>query len=135
MLMWEISSEQPPFINYEHNYDLAMNIVNGIRPKIVSGTPLEYKNLMKQCRDADPSKRPDIDTLVVETREMIQLCYLDTIPNELSQQTNNNLENETDNFESNYASSKLITSKIHQFENLPEQRNATEGTVIVFICD
>ncbi|PKC56235.1 hypothetical protein RhiirA1_474292, partial [Rhizophagus irregularis] len=28
MLMWEISSGQPPFINYEHNYDLAMNIVN-----------------------------------------------------------------------------------------------------------
>ncbi|POG83009.1 kinase-like domain-containing protein [Rhizophagus irregularis DAOM 181602=DAOM 197198] len=63
MLMWEISSGQPPFINYEHNYDLAMNIVNGIRPKIVSGTPLEYKNLMKQCWDADSSKRPDTDTL------------------------------------------------------------------------
>ncbi|RGB28004.1 kinase-like domain-containing protein [Rhizophagus diaphanus] len=63
ILMWEISSGQTPFINYEHNYDLAMNIVNGIRPKIVSGTPLEYKNLMKQCWDADPSKRPDIDTL------------------------------------------------------------------------
>ncbi|PKC59202.1 hypothetical protein RhiirA1_469798 [Rhizophagus irregularis] len=49
MFMLEISSGQPPFTNYEHNYDLAMNIVNGIRPKIVSGTPLEYKNLMKQC--------------------------------------------------------------------------------------
>src|SRR6185369_11690117 len=46
MLMWEISSGQPPFINYEHNYDLAMKVINGIRPKIVSGTPLEYKSLM-----------------------------------------------------------------------------------------
>ena len=36
MLMWEISSGQPPFINYEHNYDLAMKIVNGMRPKIRS---------------------------------------------------------------------------------------------------
>ncbi|EXX74097.1 hypothetical protein RirG_054310 [Rhizophagus irregularis DAOM 197198w] len=61
--MWEVSSGQPPFNNYEHDYDLAMNIVNGIRPKIVPGTPLEYKNLMKQCWDADPSKRPDIKTL------------------------------------------------------------------------
>ncbi|PKC64714.1 hypothetical protein RhiirA1_421270, partial [Rhizophagus irregularis] len=26
----------------------------------------------------------------------------------------------------NYTSSKLITSKIHNFENLPEPRNATE---------
>ena len=53
MLMWEISSGQPPFINYEHDIDLAINIVNGIIPKIVPGTPLEYKNLMKQCWDAD----------------------------------------------------------------------------------
>ncbi|UZO20470.1 uncharacterized protein OCT59_012894 [Rhizophagus irregularis] len=28
MLMWEVSSGRPPFINYEHDYDLAMNIVN-----------------------------------------------------------------------------------------------------------
>src|SRR5204862_4461101 len=70
MLMWEISSGQPPFINYEHDYDLAMNIINGIRPKIVLGTPLEYKNLMKLCWDADPLKRPDINTLRKEIREL-----------------------------------------------------------------
>ncbi|RGB41338.1 kinase-like domain-containing protein, partial [Rhizophagus diaphanus] len=63
MIMWEISSGQPPFINHEHNYYLAMNIINGIRPRIVPGTPLKYKKLMKQCWDADPSKRPDIYTL------------------------------------------------------------------------
>ena len=74
MLMLEISSGQPPFINYEHNYDLAMNIVNGIRPKIVSGTPLEYKNLMKQCWNADPSKRPNINTLLKEM-DKLNLYY------------------------------------------------------------
>jgi len=72
MLMWEISSVQPPFINYEYDYDLAINIIDGIRPKIVSGTPLEYKNLMKQCWDADPSKRPDIIILRKKTRELNQ---------------------------------------------------------------
>ncbi|CAI2198491.1 10078_t:CDS:1, partial [Funneliformis geosporum] len=59
MLMWEISSGQPPFAYFDHNYDLVMNIVNGMRPNIVSGTPLEYKKLMVQCWDADPLKRPD----------------------------------------------------------------------------
>ncbi|POG63021.1 kinase-like domain-containing protein, partial [Rhizophagus irregularis DAOM 181602=DAOM 197198] len=58
ILMWEITSEQPPFINYEHDYNLAMNIINGIRPRIVSGTPVEYKNLIEECWDADSSKRP-----------------------------------------------------------------------------
>ncbi|GBC47045.2 uncharacterized protein OCT59_002298 [Rhizophagus irregularis] len=28
MLMWEVSSGQPPFNNYEHDYELAMNTVN-----------------------------------------------------------------------------------------------------------
>ncbi|RIA91962.1 kinase-like domain-containing protein, partial [Glomus cerebriforme] len=68
MLMWEISSGQPPFINYEnyhdldsfdqvnYDYNLAMKIINGMRPKIVSGTPLEYKKLMEQCWDADPTE-------------------------------------------------------------------------------
>ncbi|RGB31884.1 kinase-like domain-containing protein, partial [Rhizophagus diaphanus] len=60
ILMWEISSEQPPFINYEYNYNLAMKIVNGMRPIIKPGTPLEYKKLMEQCWDADPIKRPDV---------------------------------------------------------------------------
>ncbi|POG74691.1 kinase-like domain-containing protein, partial [Rhizophagus irregularis DAOM 181602=DAOM 197198] len=58
MIMWEISSGQPPFANYEDDYDLAMDIVNGMRPKFVSGTPLKYKELMEQCWDADPTKRP-----------------------------------------------------------------------------
>jgi serine/threonine protein kinase len=51
MLMWEISSEQPPFNNFENDYELALKIINGMRPKIVPGTPLEYKELMTQCWD------------------------------------------------------------------------------------
>jgi serine/threonine protein kinase len=121
MLMWEISSGQPPFINYEHDYDLAMNIINGIRPRIVSGTPLEYESLMKQCWDADPLKRLDAYTLTKKLRE-INLYYQNTT------EVNNNLEiNRTSCFETNYTSSRLFTSKVHRFENFPEPRNATEG--------
>jgi len=36
MLMWEISSGQSPFAGFDHDYDLAMKIINGMRPKIVS---------------------------------------------------------------------------------------------------
>ncbi|CAI2189484.1 3680_t:CDS:2, partial [Funneliformis geosporum] len=46
MLMWEISSGQPPFAYFDHNYDHVMNIINGMRLNIVSDTPLEYKKLM-----------------------------------------------------------------------------------------
>ncbi|POG67693.1 kinase-like domain-containing protein [Rhizophagus irregularis DAOM 181602=DAOM 197198] len=121
MLMWEISSGQPPFIDCEHDYDLAMNIVNGIRPRIILGTPLEYKNLMKQCWDADPLKRPDSFILSKKMSE-INLFYQSKSNESLTQpEENNNFEME------NYTSSgKLFTSKLHQFDNLPEPRNATE---------
>ena len=36
MLMWEISSGQSPFAGFDHDYDLAKKIINGMRPKIVS---------------------------------------------------------------------------------------------------
>ncbi|POG75414.1 kinase-like domain-containing protein [Rhizophagus irregularis DAOM 181602=DAOM 197198] len=125
ILMWEISSGQLPFINYKHDdYDLAMDIINGMRPEIVSEIPLEYKNLMEQCWDADPSKRPDIDILIEKIRE-IHLLYQNK-PNELFQlKAKNNSETKTN---SNYtSSSRVFTSKIHQFDNLPEPKNATEG--------
>ncbi|CAB4420731.1 unnamed protein product [Rhizophagus irregularis] len=128
MLMWEISSGQPPFFNYEHNYDLAMNIVSGIRPKIVLGTPLEYENLMKQCWDADPSKRPDIHTL---WDKMSDLFYQSQLNDQLEE--NNNLEWECpENYTSN--SSSLFASKLYQFDNLPEPRNATEEELEAFYC-
>jgi serine/threonine protein kinase len=57
MLMWEISSGQSPFASFDHDYDLAMNIINGMRPNIVPGTPIEYKESMQQCWDADPQKK------------------------------------------------------------------------------
>src|SRR5262249_24474990 len=123
MLMWEISSRQPPFINYEHNYNLAMNIVNGIRPKIVPGTPLEYKNLMKQCWDADPSKRPDVGTLW----DMISKLNLYYHQNKLNDSLTMQLEENKTSLE-HYISSRLFTSKVHQFGDFPtEPRNATEG--------
>ncbi|CAI2186761.1 8000_t:CDS:2, partial [Funneliformis geosporum] len=70
MLMWEISSGQPPFAGFEHNYDLVMKIMNGLRPKIVSETPLEYANLMVQCWNAHPFKRPKINILDNKIKQM-----------------------------------------------------------------
>ncbi|POG81447.1 kinase-like domain-containing protein [Rhizophagus irregularis DAOM 181602=DAOM 197198] len=90
MLMWEISSGQPPFSNYENDYNLALKIINGMRPKVIAGTPLKYKNLMEQCWDADPSKRLDVNTLFKEIRELLQ--SFQNISNEISQQETNNLE-------------------------------------------
>ncbi|POG59158.1 kinase-like domain-containing protein [Rhizophagus irregularis DAOM 181602=DAOM 197198] len=120
ILMWEISSGQLPFYNHEHDYNLAMNIVNGVRPRIVPGTPLEYENLIKQCWDADSLKRPNINTLLNKISEIN--ASFQNISDE--SQANNNLNKS--NLKINYTSKMLFTSKVHQFEKFPEPRNATE---------
>ncbi|GBB83149.1 hypothetical protein RclHR1_00010031 [Rhizophagus clarus] len=72
-------------------------------------TPLEYKNLIKQCWDADPSKRPDINTLLDKIDDL-NLFY------------QNNLKI------SNYTCSRLSpTSKVHHFTNLHEPKNSIEA--------
>ena len=127
MLMWEISSGQPPFSNHEHDYYLAMDIVNGMRPKIVSGTPLEYESLMEQCWDADPLKRPDIDTLRKKMSE-INLSYHkneEQINSNVSNlQLNKNLNVSTDSINSLV---RNFSSKIYNFKDLPKPKNATRG--------
>ncbi|GES78403.1 kinase-like domain-containing protein [Rhizophagus clarus] len=144
MLMWEISSGQPPFINFENDYELALRIINGMRPKIIPETPLEYKKLMEQCWDADPTKRPNINFLYNRTSEMNRLNY----QNELNRNKRNksiikklvekiglsksktNIFSRTSKkniFETyNNSTSRLFTSKGYQFKNLPEPKNATE---------
>jgi serine/threonine protein kinase len=131
MLMWEISTGQPPFFNYEHDYDLAMNIVNGIRPRIVSETPLEYKNLMIQCWDANPEKRPKIKVLLKKIRE-INLIYQNITNESFLPYTTYDLEMKETNH-ANTSSKLFSSSKIHQFENFPEPRNATEGIFYKFL--
>ncbi|EXX58256.1 hypothetical protein RirG_199690 [Rhizophagus irregularis DAOM 197198w] len=72
--MWEISSGQTPFNNYEHDYDLAMK-VNGMRPKIRSEIPPGYNQLMKQCWDADPLKRPKMIIIFIVICVMLNEAY------------------------------------------------------------
>ncbi|PKC58911.1 hypothetical protein RhiirA1_370015, partial [Rhizophagus irregularis] len=128
--MWEISSGQTPFNNYEHDYDLAMRIVNGMRPKIRTEIPSKYKELMKQCWDADPLKRPNADTLCDEIEKMMKDIYSNDNANEFNTLEYNNSSQISSSSSNLSSSSKLLyslsTSKLHQFENLPEPRNATE---------
>jgi serine/threonine protein kinase len=60
MIMWEFTSGVPPFKHKAHSHHLALSICEGERPVIIENTPKCYIDLMKQCWDSDPSKRPTI---------------------------------------------------------------------------
>ncbi|PKC55483.1 hypothetical protein RhiirA1_429513, partial [Rhizophagus irregularis] len=77
---------------------------------------------MKECWDADPLKRPDAYALW-KSMKRLNLDY-QNMSDELFQSEMDNLEK--NKVEENYTSSSLFTSKIHNFGNLPEPRNATE---------
>ncbi|GBB90258.1 hypothetical protein RclHR1_17150002 [Rhizophagus clarus] len=123
MLMWEISSGQPPFASFDHNYDLAMSIVYGMRPRIVPGTPLRYKILMERCWNATPTMRPHINSLSNEIYQILK-SYNQNEDNDYKTNIYNSQLNNSLNPRSSFVNSNL--SKIHSFRGLPEPRNATK---------
>ena len=56
--MWEFTSGIPPFNNRAHDLQLSLRICKGERPEIIENTPQCYIDLMKNCWDMDPLKRP-----------------------------------------------------------------------------
>src|ERR1041384_2509907 len=64
ILACEILSEFPPYHNLPHDEFLALKICQGLRPKFNNvKVPMLLENLIDQCLDADPLKRPTADEL------------------------------------------------------------------------
>ncbi|CAI2170244.1 20647_t:CDS:2 [Funneliformis geosporum] len=63
IIMWTLSAGIRPWCNRPHDLKLASDICSGLRPEIIDGTPNVYTQLMTQCWDPDPSKRPTASEL------------------------------------------------------------------------
>ncbi|RGB40379.1 kinase-like domain-containing protein [Rhizophagus diaphanus] len=72
MIMWEFMTGRRPFWDRNHDIELIIEIFDGLRPPIVTNAPEGYIELMKECWDSNPDKRPtanDIYTRIREIRE------------------------------------------------------------------
>ncbi|PKC10767.1 kinase-like protein [Rhizophagus irregularis] len=68
VLLWEISSGQPPFsTSEEYDFCLIMKILQGIREYPIPDTPENYIKLYTGCWDGEPDNRPTIDQVVAKT--------------------------------------------------------------------
>jgi hypothetical protein len=76
MIMWELTSNKPPFSNVHHDAGLALSILDETRPEIIEGTPDCYIKIMQQCWNSDPLKRPDASLLPKIFEEMMELCKM-----------------------------------------------------------
>ncbi|RHZ89438.1 hypothetical protein Glove_14g36 [Diversispora epigaea] len=59
IIMWIISTGKIPFGDRRYDSELAVDIFNGLRPKINKGTPQCYVELMEKCWHKNPTKRPN----------------------------------------------------------------------------
>ncbi|CAI2188271.1 262_t:CDS:2, partial [Funneliformis geosporum] len=72
MIMWEIIAGRRPFWNFQDSdTDLIIQICDGFRPPIITNAPKGYIELMQNCWDSNPNKRPNIDEICKLIDEII----------------------------------------------------------------
>ncbi|CAB5353477.1 unnamed protein product [Rhizophagus irregularis] len=120
--------------------ELAFAVLDGQRPEDVKGTPYFYANIMKQCWDSDPLKRPDASCLPEIFEKMIEQFKM-TDDNVSSNSTSCSLSSRSnsvnnDNIESGYktrAYSLSLTCKTNdadiEISPLPPAVNLNEISI------
>ncbi|CAG8465000.1 9479_t:CDS:2, partial [Acaulospora morrowiae] len=63
IVMWALSSRKSPYRDKYLTSNLALEILDGWRPKIVEDIPECYAELMTQCWDKEPINRPSIERI------------------------------------------------------------------------
>ena len=84
IIMNTFASGVRPWYYRAHDINLARDICNGERPEIPEDTPRFYAELMKQCWDDDPAKRPSATSLNEKLGEWIVLICDDPNPSEVA---------------------------------------------------
>ncbi|UZO03484.1 uncharacterized protein OCT59_023891 [Rhizophagus irregularis] len=71
VLLWEISSGQPPFHNIPYDVGLALSILQGLRETPIPNTSTDYIKIYADCWNIEPDNRPTINQVVDELKVLI----------------------------------------------------------------
>jgi serine/threonine protein kinase len=144
IIAYEICTGLPPYYDIAHDKFLAISICQGLRPKSNYKIPQLISDIIKQCWDAVPSKRP-------KANELYNL--LDSLCDELDVESDDELDDnkseinrqvkEAEKINEKLKSSSSLyigttlsyttnpqsvyTSRLLDFKNLPEPKNATDN--------
>ena len=125
----------PPYYDIAHKELLAISICQGLRPKSNYKIPQLILDIIKQCWDADPSKRPkakELDELLTKLHEDAQYKKDSLIYEQIKEadEINIKLSSSSPSLSSTNILSytthpqAVYTSKLLDFKNLPEPKNA-----------
>src|SRR5207247_398086 len=134
IIMNELISEEIPFNDIPHDYILAIKICKGFRPKISKDTPKLIASMIIKCWDAKAENRPTTKELCQMFRkwfneECTELkrkhCFsVEELKKHIENDKSNKNENKPKNFQTHPQA--IYTSRLLNFENLPEPVNSTD---------
>ena len=70
MLLWEIFTDQIPFVGYDQNDLYQKIVVEGFRPELPKRFSPDLANIILECWDMLPDKRPSFDILLTKLRNL-----------------------------------------------------------------
>ncbi|RGB34706.1 kinase-like domain-containing protein, partial [Rhizophagus diaphanus] len=120
VLLWELSSGQPPFYADGEHYDvsLILEISQGLRETVVPDTPDEYIKIYTKCWDGEPDNRPTIFQVVDWLKAIITKTDI-IIENIENPQLSNNQEfNEVPSSINNSESQGELSRLINYFNKM-----------------
>src|SRR5436190_8754144 len=112
IIAYEVCTGLPPYHDVSHEEHLAIRICQGIRPKSNYKIPQPILDIIKQCWDANPLKRP-------KAEELFKLF--------------NNLYNSTKEYHRAYDKNSIINKQIKEADEINKQipSEATSSTRIL----
>jgi len=73
MIMWELMTGRRPFWDKDHDTELIIRIYDGLRPPIVTNAPKSYIELMQECWNLDPKKRPTAADMLKKIEDICRI--------------------------------------------------------------
>ncbi|POG80986.1 kinase-like domain-containing protein [Rhizophagus irregularis DAOM 181602=DAOM 197198] len=144
IIAYEICTGFPPYYDIAHDDFLAMKICNGLRPKSNYRIPQLIFDMINQCWDADPLKRPnavELNNLFLDLWKDIAYKKMDSVIYGQVKEADD--INKKLSFSSPLISTGTISYKTHpqavytsrllDFNNLPEQKNADNNNDLLGI--
>jgi serine/threonine protein kinase len=138
IIAYEVCTGLPPYHDIVHDNFLGISICQGLRPKSNYKIPQLILDIIKQCWDADPSKRPktnELENLLATLYVELSRSYGDfEIKKQVeeAEKINEKLTSTSSlytgtTFSYNTNPQAVYTSRLLDFKNLPKPKNAIDS--------